>query len=164
MRWKKDNERKPIFNQDKFFFIFLWWSCLDLLEIALLFHKNSRIYVWWEMLTNILSICYIFLEKKIALFKKTGKKKQFCLKMDVLSIFCFPLTFSILWSELWHAKTVTCYQYSLKISWLFSYWFRSYKGFAFHSPIRRRCRNICQKGRPGAIHRLWIGLWNAKPL
>ena len=119
MRWKKNNERKPIFNQDKFFFIFLWWSCLDLLEIALLFYKNSRIYFRWEMLTNILSICYIFLEKKIALFKKTGKKKQFCLEMNVLSIFCFPLTFSILWSELWHAKTVTCYQYSLKILWHF---------------------------------------------
>ena len=59
--------------------------------------------------------------------------------MGFLSIFCFPLTFSILWSELWYAKTVTCYQYSLKISWLFSYWFRSYKGFAFHSPTRRRC-------------------------
>ena len=93
VRWKKNNERKPIFNQDKFFFIFLWWSCLDLLEIALLFYKNSRIHFRWEMLTNILSICYIFLEKKIALFKKTGKKKQFCLKMDVLSIFCFPSPF-----------------------------------------------------------------------
>ena len=59
--------------------------------------------------------------------------------MDVLSIFCFPLTFSVLWSELWHAKTVTCYQYSLKISWLFFKWFRSYKGFTFHGRIRRRC-------------------------
>ena len=107
---KKNIERKPIFNSNKFFSISLGWSCLYLLEIALYFHKNSRIYFWWEMLTNILLISYIFLEKKIALFKNTGKKKQFCLKMDVLSIFCFPLTFSILWSELWHAKTVTCYQ------------------------------------------------------
>ena len=119
VRGKQNIERKPIFNQDQFFPISLERSCLYLLEIALHFNKNSRIYFWWEMLTNILSICYIFLEKKITLFKKTGKKKQFCLKMDVLSIFCFPLTFSILWSELWHAKTVTCYQHSLKISWLF---------------------------------------------
>ena len=71
--------------------------------------------------------------------KEMGKNWSWLKNGFSFNIF-FSLTFFILWSELWQAKTVTCYQYSLKISWFFSKWFGSYKGFAFYSPIRRRCK------------------------
>ena len=139
VREKKILKENPFFNQDQFFPISLSRSCLCLLETALHFNKNFWIYFWWQILTYVLSICCIIWEKNSTFLKKTCKKSNFSQKIDVLSIICFPLTFSILWSELWHAKTVTYYQYSLKISGFFSKRFRSYKGFAFYSPIRRRC-------------------------
>ena len=54
----------------KFSFISLGWSYFHLLEIALHFHKISRIYFWWEILTNILSIYCTFWEKKTPFEKK----------------------------------------------------------------------------------------------
>ena len=79
VRDKEILKENPFFNQDHFFPIFLGKSCLYLLEIALHFNKNSRIYFWRQMLTYVLSVSCMILEKN-STFRKKRVKKQFCLK------------------------------------------------------------------------------------
>ena len=84
---------KEIFCQDQFFPISLKRSCFYLLEIALHFNKNSRIYFQRQMLTYVLSICCIFWEKNSTYGKKQVKKTILLKKWIFIQYFIFPSHF-----------------------------------------------------------------------
>ena len=93
VRDKEILKENPFFNQNHFFPFFLQKSCLYLLEIALHFNKNSRIYFWWQMLTYVLSISCMFLEKNSSFRKKMRKKTILLKKWMFFQYFVLPSPF-----------------------------------------------------------------------
>ena len=99
VREKKILKENPFFNQDQFFPISLGRSCLCLLEIALHFNKNFRIYFWWQILTYVLSICCIIWEKNSTFLKKPCKKQFFLKNRCSFNILFSPhLFYTMIWA------------------------------------------------------------------
>ena len=121
VRGRKTLKENPSLIKINFSPISLERSCIYLLEIALHFNKNLRIYFQLQMLTYVLSSCCIFWEKKQHLPKKKQVKKNILLKKWMFfQCFVFPSPILYYDQSFDMQKTVIWYQYSQKIAWLFS--------------------------------------------